>query len=70
MKNVIREGRLEYIAEKLLEKEQKPKLFVCKKCGCEFTATKKDYKFILYKFGFYSKCPTCANSVRSYLEDF
>ncbi len=70
MKNVIREGSLEYLAEKLLEKEQKPKLFVCKKCGCDFTATKKDYKFILYKFGFYSNCPTCANPVRSYLEDF
>lgn len=70
MKTVIREGSLEYLAEKLLEKEQKPKLFVCKKCGCEFTATKKDYKFILYKLGFYSNCPTCANSVRSYWEDF
>lgn len=70
MKNVIREGSLEYLAENLLEKEQKPKLFICKKCRCNFTATKKDYKFILHKFGFYSNCPTCANPVRSYLEDF
>lgn len=70
MKTVIRHGSLEYLAEKLLEKEQKPKLFVCKKCRCEFTATKKESKFILHKFGFYSNCPTCANPVRSYLEDF
>lgn len=48
-----------------LEEAQKDRDFVCSVCGCEFTATYQEYKYIDEVIGttFWCKCPTCAHTI-------
>jgi len=50
------------------ERLNKTKLFYCKECGCEFKATKDEYKYdgAQYNMFYYKcKCPCCGNIVYS-----
>ena len=70
MANIIEEGSLDRFISYQMNRQMKWKQFHCYKCGCEFNAHTKEYKYVWYKFGFYCICPTCASSVRESGDDW
>ena len=70
MPNIVKEGSLEAFVDRQTNQQLKWRQFYCRKCGCEFNAHKGEYKYIWYKFGFYSVCPTCSSDVREYVDDW
>ena len=44
----------------------KPKHFKCRSCGCEFYATKPDYKYNLITGVWKAFCPQCKSKVKRY----
>ena len=65
MPDVIKDGSF----DDFVNNQLKWKKFYCFECGCRFNANKHEYKYIWYKFGYYSMCPTCSSKVREYNED-
>lgn len=70
MPEIIRDGSLKDFVDTQINKYLKWKIFYCTECGCLFNAHKKEYKYIWYKFGHYSMCPTCSSMVREYVDDY
>ena len=50
MSDIVKEGSLDRVIERQLAKRK----FVCNNCGCEFIATKHEYRYIWYKVGCYA----------------
>lgn len=48
-----------------IEEAQKDRDFVCAVCGCEFTATHNEYKYLDSEEGtiFWCTCPTCRHNI-------
>lgn len=60
MSDIVKEWSLDRVIERQLAKRK----FVCNNCGCEFIATKHEYRYIWYKVGCYAPCPTCGMDAR------
>ena len=66
MIEVTKDGDLEKYKNHMYYKENCPTHFKCKVCGCEFTATKQDYKKNIFTGNKTAFCPKCNLKVKWY----
>ena len=63
MFEITKEGDLDKYKERMYERENLPLDFVCLMCGCEFVATKQDYKSKFFSSKKVAFCPKCNSKV-------
>lgn len=64
---VLKDGSMETMDVNLDRKLNRPKIFYCDQCGCEFEANKTEY-FRKMLISFRCHCPQCGNLAKEVVE--